>query len=252
VFRTEPFFDSYAQIESAEAAFRNVLSDAGCNMPEASNHDIRMIEETLNGTTSTEGFYTKKKGLIDREMDSEGFDGLNITEAIRESDWDTDGDGIPNWFETLNGTDINQANNNDDADGDGYTDLEDYLNWVAIPNYQLNDALEIDLSQLFAGYTFPSFTILNNDNINATVTGNVLHLTAQPQTGKLNRIQVKAEQQGVSMTRTLNIACPNGTDHIENHLQEATSSNYYDLQGRPTLTPQRGIYIHQGQKTIKK
>ncbi len=252
VFRTEPFFDSYAQIESAEATFRNVLSDAGCNMPEASNHDIRMIEETLNGTTSTEGFYTKKKGLIDREMDSEGFDGLNITEAIRESDWDTDGDGIPNWFETLNGTDINQANNNDDADGDGYTDLEDYLNWVAIPNYQLDDALEIDLSQLFAGYTFPSFTILNNDNINATVTGNVLHLTAQPQTGKLNRIQVKAEQQGVSMTRTLNIACPNGTDHIENHLQEATSSNYYDLQGRPTLTPQRGIYIHQGQKTIKK
>ena len=32
VFRDKPFFESYTTIETAEAAYKNVLSDVGCNM----------------------------------------------------------------------------------------------------------------------------------------------------------------------------------------------------------------------------
>lgn len=54
----------------------------------------------------------------------------------RPSDWDHDQDGMPDWFEELTGTNPYDADNNEDPDGDGYTNLEDYLNWIAAPNYQ--------------------------------------------------------------------------------------------------------------------
>jgi pectate lyase len=41
---------------------------------------------------------------------------------------DSDGDGIPDDFEIAMGSNPNIANNNDDLDGDGYTNLEEYIN----------------------------------------------------------------------------------------------------------------------------
>jgi hypothetical protein len=114
-----------------------VLSDVGCNLPEADNHDQRMVAETLTGTTSTQGFHTHKKGLIDRESDAEGFDGLNIETAARPADWDTDGDGMPDWWETAYGTDPHTPDNNGDLDGNHYTNLEEYLNWMAEPHFSI-------------------------------------------------------------------------------------------------------------------
>ena len=107
---SEPFFPSYATIETAEAAFNNVLCDVGCNQPELDNHDTRIIQETLLGTTTFVGSKGKKKGIIDHEDDSEGFAGLNIIEAQREANWDTDQDGIPDWYEKVTAG-ITKANN---------------------------------------------------------------------------------------------------------------------------------------------
>lgn len=76
-------------------------SDVGCNQPELDNHDTRMVKETLNGTYSKTGHYTHNKGLIDRESDSEGFNGLNIVSASRPANWDTDKDGMPDWWRKL-------------------------------------------------------------------------------------------------------------------------------------------------------
>ena len=44
---------------------------------------------------------------------------------------DSDGDGMPNAWETKHGTNPAVANNNGDFDFDGYTDLEEYLNDLA-------------------------------------------------------------------------------------------------------------------------
>jgi hypothetical protein len=123
-------------------------------MPEYCNHETRIVLETLNGNTSTKGYYTKKKGLIDREIDGGGFQSLDILKATRESDWDTDQDGIPNWFESLLGSNPNVANNNNDTDGDGYTDLEEWLDWLSQPHLTLapDAATTIDLRPYFAGF----------------------------------------------------------------------------------------------------
>lgn len=254
VFRTEPFFPSYATIESAEAAFRNVLSDAGCNLPVMINHDRRMVQETLNGTTSTTGYYTNKKGLIDREMDAEGFEGLDIHPSERGNGWDTDEDGIPDWFENLKGTDAGAANNNSDPDGDGYTELEDYLNWMAAPHFTMENNLEIDLLPYFAGYTHPDFSVDSiSDGLTCQLTEGRLTVSATSSVPGLSSIYIKAEQGGVSLTRTFHIARLRGQDGIENTAVSTTASDrFYDLNGRSSLQPQKGVNIHKGIKIIYK
>jgi hypothetical protein len=40
---------------------------------------------------------------------------------------DSDGDGMPDWWENLYGFDMDTRDGDMDADGDGYTNLEEYL-----------------------------------------------------------------------------------------------------------------------------
>lgn len=144
--------------------------------PSLDNHDSRMVRETLNGTYSTTGHYTHEKGLIDRESDSEGFGQLNITTASRPSNWDTDKDGMPDWWEKAYGTNPNVADNNGDINGDGYTNLEDYLNWCADPHFTMKGKIEVNLSSYFAGYTRPSYRVSYTANgAVAAVSGNKAH-----------------------------------------------------------------------------
>ncbi|MDD6517432.1 MAG: fibronectin type III domain-containing protein [Prevotella sp.] len=204
VFQNKPFFPSLANIESAEAAYKNVLSDVGCNQPELDNHDSRMVRETLNGTYSTTGHYTHEKGLIDRESDSEGFGQLNITTASRPSNWDTDKDGMPDWWEKAYGTNPNVADNNGDINGDGYTNLEDYLNWCADPHFTMKGKIEVNLSSYFAGYTRPSYRVSYTANgAVAAVSGNKL-IVYNGSAKALFSVKVTASQDGVSLTRNFN------------------------------------------------
>ncbi len=157
---TAPFFESLANIETAKAAYKNVLCDVGANQPFFDNHDTRMVSETLAGTTSTTGSRSGKKGLIDSEEDTgcEGFKGLNIIEAQRDANWDTDQDGMPDWWEEVKGV----SDGNASANGDGYTNLEEYLNWLAEPHFTLKqgESITVDLKKYFAGYTNnPQFQI---------------------------------------------------------------------------------------------
>lgn len=168
----QPFFPSLANIQDARAAYKDVLSDVGANQPALDIHDQRMIRETLNGTYSVTGSRSGKKGLPDSELDKgcEGFEGLQFATVRRDASWDADGDGMADWWEKAMGIDDPNA----DANGDGYTNLEDYLNWMAEPH--VIGEQKIDLRQFFAGYTNdPVFTIVGmTGNVKATVKGNNL------------------------------------------------------------------------------
>lgn len=162
VFVDEPFFESHANIEPAKLAYKTTLSDVGCNQPFFDNHDTRMVKETLTGTYTYKGSRTGYAGLIDKESDSEGFEGLNIVASARPEGFDTDQDGMPDWWEKANGLDPNTADNNKDEDRDGYTALEDYLNWMACPHYLISATQPsvINLKALFAGFdNAPSFKV---------------------------------------------------------------------------------------------
>lgn len=202
-------------IESADAAFKNVLSDVGCNYKQLDNNEKRLIQETRDGTTEKTGSRSGLLGLIDKESDSEGWGGLGMVEATRPANWDVDGDGIPAWFETAMGWNDAAANNNADNDNDYYTDLEEYLNWMAVPHfYNMADdgtvsgvsAGTIDLSTYFAGYTSPSYSaaIEGNNGAKASVNGSTLTYDFASCTEKLVTINVTASEGGISLTRSFN------------------------------------------------
>lgn len=211
VFVDQPFFESYATIEPAKLAYKTTLSDVGCNQPFFDNHDTRMVKETLTGTYTYKGSRTSYPGLIDKESDSEGFAGLNIVEEYRPANYDTDQDGMPDWWEKANGLNPDMADNNKDEDRDGYTALEDYLNWLAEPHYIISNAkpYAIDLKSLFAGFdNEPSYTVNSvYSDINIEVAdGGVMSIV--PGTNeRFYTIQVTAtDKDNVgSMTRNINL-----------------------------------------------
>ena len=159
VFVSQPFFPSYATIQTATEAYKSVLSDVGCTMPVLDNHDKRIVKETQKGTYTYVGSVSGKKGLIDNEADAGGYE--DYGSEVRPSGFDTDGDGLPNWWENLYGTNVNSAtgdfsDSNADADKDGYTVLEDYLEWMSVPHFYLANTTAtatVNLDSLSVGYT---------------------------------------------------------------------------------------------------
>lgn len=128
----EPFFPSYVQTHTAEEAYENVLADVGCNVPMLDDHDKRVIRETREGTFTYTG-RLGKPGIPDSQEDVGGWE--DYPETHRAADWDADADGMPGAWEAKHGLDPNDpADGAVDPDGDGYTNLERYLNWLAAGN----------------------------------------------------------------------------------------------------------------------
>ncbi len=162
-----PFFPSHAVIHTARNAYKQVLSDVGCNQPMQDDHDARIIHETLTGTYKYKGAgpFGGKPGLPNTTDDVGGWE--DYGNETRGAGWDSDGDGMPDWWETVKGLNPHSAakdfsESNADPDGDGFTQLEDYLNWEAEPNVECpaNGSIEIDLQALTRGYTEkPVYTI---------------------------------------------------------------------------------------------
>lgn len=125
-----PFFPSYVETHSAKKAYENVLRDVGCNFPKLDDHDRRVIRETRTGKVTYRGSRSDLPGLPDSQRDVGGWEPYPIVR--RPDGWDTDRDGMPNAWEKERGLDPNDpADGRQDSDGDGYTSLEDYLNWLA-------------------------------------------------------------------------------------------------------------------------
>ncbi len=121
-----PFFEPHIKTHSAQEAFENVLANVGCNFPALDDHDARVIAETRTGTAKFKGGKTGLPGLPDAQDDVGGWE--NYPEESRPANWDSDHDGIPDHWEKRAGLNPADARDgNADRDGDGYTNLEEYL-----------------------------------------------------------------------------------------------------------------------------
>lgn len=164
-----PFFPSHATIETARLAYKRVLSDVGCTQPLIDDHDVRVIRETRDGTYTYTGTgpYGGSPGLPNSQNDVGGWE--SYPQLARPSDWDSDRDGLPNWWEALFALNPNSAPNdfsdtNSDPDGDGYTRMDDYLAWMARPHVECltNRSVDVDFSALTTGFTSsPLRTVFN-------------------------------------------------------------------------------------------
>ena len=222
-FVNTPFFPSYVTTQSAKNAYKIVLSDVGCTQPEFDEHDQRIISETLNGTYSAVGSVTGKPGFPDNETDAGGFE--NYPTVVRDANWDSDQDGLPNWWENIIGTNVNSAigdfsDANADPNLDGYTHLDEYLQWMSLPHYESPDGTKIDINiqKLSRGFTSGvSYAILNVVNGNATLNTDVVAFT--PTSNGLCSFEFTVtDSEGGTMKRKVNIISGQsltlGTDDI--------------------------------------
>ncbi|MDP6943190.1 MAG: hypothetical protein QF464_03490, partial [Myxococcota bacterium] len=96
-----------------------VLTWAGARPWSRDEPDERVIEDVYDNTGS----------LVDSTSEAGGYGDLDPGTPVV----DTDGDGMPDDFEAASGTNPNAADHNGDLNGDGYTNLENYLHWAARP-----------------------------------------------------------------------------------------------------------------------
>jgi hypothetical protein len=101
--------------QPAMVAYNLVLKNAGAIAPRRDSVDTRIIQEVTNGTG--------------RWIDSQNQVGGWPILAAGTPPTDTDHDGMPNVWETARGLNPNnRSDGSQDRNGDGYTNVEEYLN----------------------------------------------------------------------------------------------------------------------------
>lgn len=119
-----PVADEIWKDASPQAAYARVLAEFGATPWDRDEIDTLLYNDVVNRQG---GIISHENQLVARGVSNAGFGVLGGGAAAVDSD----GDGMPNAWETKHGTNPNVANNNGDFDFDGYTDLEEYLNDLA-------------------------------------------------------------------------------------------------------------------------
>ena len=109
------FDPATTEVMSAAEALDWILANAGARVNgELSDIDQRIIDSVINESSK----------LIDSPDDVGGYGKHTPVDALKDSD----GDGIPDHYEKIIGSNSSVADANKDADGDGFSNIEDYIN----------------------------------------------------------------------------------------------------------------------------
>lgn len=108
---------------TAEQAYNSVLLFGGASYKRDAV-DVRIMKEVKDGIVTYNGSKTGKKGIIDSQTDVGGWPVLQSLTAPK----DTDGDGMPDDWETAKGLDPKVANANAKSLSTGYDNIEVYMN----------------------------------------------------------------------------------------------------------------------------
>ncbi len=173
---TSPWTDltSSMPIYSAATAFRIAASTSG-TLP-YDQTDSLIIDQVKTVGLGTVGLTAGTAGPASELYTSQAQTGLdnNGYGIIRSGNkmFDTDNDGMPDYWEKANGSNLNI----DDAmqiASDGYTLIEHYINWLAEFHAVANNnaTIDVDLSQKLGGFSSvnPVYTIDESANGVATI-----------------------------------------------------------------------------------
>jgi hypothetical protein len=137
----EPFKMSQVTIVSAKKAYKNVLSSVGATFPKRDAIDARVVKSVKTGKAIYEADakpfttpYVKRRlpddsykmGIITHPDQVGGLPEYNGTPYV-----DSDNDGMPDAWEVKYGLNPNDPSDaNGDLNGDGYTNIEKYINGI--------------------------------------------------------------------------------------------------------------------------
>jgi hypothetical protein len=150
----EPFAHAPLTIQPAAVAYERVLDQAGATLPRRDAVDRRVVDMVRTGRVTATEIATESSARAARvgyaqkwvdelaESVPKGF----ITEPSEVGGYpvyrgepykDTDGDGMPDDWEASRGLDPHSpADANADSNGDGYTNIEDFINVVRPVNLE--------------------------------------------------------------------------------------------------------------------
>jgi len=113
-------------ILSPEDALAKVIASVGASLPARTHVDDYMIDELLSyGTEGKFLAHEREAGL----QDNLGV----ISTASLPANYDSDGDGMPDWWEDENGLSKNNASDAVAYAANGYLNIENYINSISGP-----------------------------------------------------------------------------------------------------------------------
>jgi pectate lyase len=129
----QPQREDGVQIDTSATALTRITSGSGATYPRRDSVDNRLITELTSGT-----------GRVGIDNDHiRRYPTLNSTTPPADSD----NDGMPNSWETARGLNPNLNDSAQDSNGDGYTNIEEYINSLVQPvNPTLTPTLTISPS----------------------------------------------------------------------------------------------------------
>jgi pectate lyase len=143
VYSPHPFAPVLTQ--TAENAYLSVLADVGAVLPGRDPVDLRIIEEVRTGTATYGGIWGEGSGIIDSQSDVGGWPVLDTYDVPV----DDDHDGMADDWELNNGLNPSDPEDrNGDINGDGYTNLENYLNSLCFRQDYLMAPAELQVKTL--------------------------------------------------------------------------------------------------------
>ena len=150
---------------------------------------------------------------------------------------------MPNWYEVAIGSDAQQADNNSDPDNNGWTLLEEYLEFMANPYIVLKSGGKgsINLTDHFKGFAkSPVFTcqVLEGENVaSVSVGGSTLYATAQGVSGIAVVKVVVTDADGTTYERRMSVAVTDDVTAISSPSVdfsnvEVAKREFYTLDGK--------------------
>lgn len=189
----EPTITGEVTTHSAANAYTNVLKYAGASLYR-DEVDARYAEEVANGTATYKGSVTDSEGLIDVVADVKGYTEDNFPTGSRAANFDTDGDGIPDEWETANG-----LNPNDASDGALYT-LDSQKKWYTNLEVYLSSLVESIMrggnanAETSVEEYYPSYTAAISAPTMTSEVSKIEYFTT-------NGVQLSAPQKGISIRK---------------------------------------------------
>lgn len=136
-----PFPMSEMRIMPAKEAYDWVLENVGANIPRRDPVDTRIIKQIKTGKIEVKkGLDHKPTGYNKRRLPADSYKYGIITDISQVGGYpeykgepyiDSDGDGMPDWWEIKYGLNPNDPSDaNGDLNGDGYTNIEKFINGI--------------------------------------------------------------------------------------------------------------------------
>jgi hypothetical protein len=123
---TSPFPSAPVKTVSPRCAYKSVLRNAGATLPRRDSYDSRIISETKSGHCAYGDSYGAGTGIIDSQDSAGGWPLLRTYDIAA----DTDGDGMPDKWETKRGLNPSDPADRNTVAASGHTMLEEYINGI--------------------------------------------------------------------------------------------------------------------------